>query len=119
MCLHGAQVWLGHVAVYSTDGRKQQFTAKTIRCNGSFAVLCFSNARRYNNASLTTDFHKHSLDSHLGVNVAACVSPTSSGTCCGMVAADSKVYIIGTSDNALTVQEVALGNGTMATVVRY
>ena len=46
-------------------------------------------------------------------------SPSSSGTCSGMVAADSKAYIIGTSDSALAVQEVALGNGTMATMVCF
>ena len=34
-----------------------------------------------------------------------------------MVAAEGKAYVIGTSDSALTVQEVALGNGTMATMV--
>ena len=34
-----------------------------------------------------------------------------------MVAAEGKAYVIGTSDSALTVQEVALSNGTMATTV--
>ena len=34
-----------------------------------------------------------------------------------MVAAEGKAYVIGTSDSALTVQEVALSNGTMAVMV--
>ena len=34
-----------------------------------------------------------------------------------MVAAEGKAYVIGTSDSAITVQEVALSNGTMATMV--
>ena len=49
----------------------------------------------------------------------SCVCPsTCSGACSGMVPVDSKVYVIGSSDSALTVQEVVLGSGAMATKVR-
>ena len=63
--------------------------------------------------------HTHTAVCHTFNESVLHAFPPSSGACSGMVAADSKAYIIGSSDSALAVQEVALDNGTMATMVCF